>query len=208
MSDPLGAGAQAPGTGSETTRAVFCVVGLGNPGEEYRSTRHNIGFRVVDEVAARLKIDIRRPEFRALTAEGNIGRSMVLLMKPQTFMNASGRSAADALTSLGLSPERLLAVYDDLDLPVGRLRVRSDGGAGGHRGVASLIEHLGTTAFARVRVGIGRPPEGVAVVDYVLSPFDGGQAEDVARAVTRAADAVERIVLDGTTPAMQAFNGL
>jgi len=163
---------------------------------------------VVDEVAARLKIDIRRPEFRALTAEGNISRSMVLLMKPQTFMNASGRSAADALTSLGLSPERLIAVYDDLDLPVGRLRVRSDGGAGGHRGVASLIEHLGTGAFARVRVGIGRPPEGVAVVDFVLSAFDAAQADDVARAVTRAADAVERIVRDGTTPAMQAFNGL
>ena len=191
----------------ELPRGGFCVVGLGNPGEEYRFTRHNIGFQVVDAVAARWNVDIRRPEFRALTAEGNIGRSMVLLMKPQTFMNASGRSAADALTSLGLSPERLIAVYDDLDLPVGRLRVRSDGGAGGHRGVASMIEHVGTGAFARVRVGIGRPAQGSPVIDYVLSPFPADQEGEVARMVMRAADAVECIVAEGVTSAMQAFNG-
>jgi len=192
---------------SEPPREGFCVVGLGNPGEEYRSTRHNIGFQVVDAVAARWNVDIRRPEFRALTAEGNIGRSMVLLMKPQTFMNASGRAVADALTGLGLPPERLIAVYDDLDLPVGRLRVRSDGGAGGHRGVASMIDQLGTAAFPRVRVGIGRPPEGCAVIDYVLSPFDADQQDEVARVVIRAADAVECIIADGVTSAMQAFNG-
>jgi PTH1 family peptidyl-tRNA hydrolase len=129
-------------------------------------------------------------------------------MKPQTYMNASGRSAADALTSLGLLPERLIAVYDDLDLPLGRLRVRRGGGSGGHRGVASLVEQLGTADFARVRVGIGRPPEGVAVVEYVLSSFHADQAEDVARAVARAADAVECIVTEGPAAAMQAFNGL
>ena len=192
---------------AEAPREGFCVVGLGNPGEEYRTTRHNVGFRVVDVVAARWNVDIRRPEFRALTAEAMLGRSMVLLMKPQTFMNSSGRSVAEALTNLALPPERLIAIYDDLDLPVGRIRVRPDGGTGGHRGVASLTEHLGTNAFARVRLGIGRPPEGCAVIDYVLSPFAADDAVEMARVVSRAADAVECIVTDGIVAAMEAFNG-
>jgi len=192
---------------AEAPREGFCVVGLGNPGEEYRTTRHNVGFRVVDVVAARWNVDIRRPEFRALTAEAMLGRSMVLLMKPQTFMNSSGRSVAEALTNLALPPERLIAIYDDLDLPVGRIRVRPDGGTGGHRGVASLTEHLGTDAFARVRLGIGRPPEGCAVIDYVLSPFAADDAVEMARVVSRAADAVECIVTDGIVAAMEAFNG-
>lgn len=185
----------------------FCVVGLGNPGEGYRHTRHNVGFRVVDVLAARTGSDIRRPEYQALTARAMLGRSMVLMMKPQTFMNASGRAVAAALQDLGLPSGRLIAIYDDLDLPLGRLRVRPDGGAGGHRGVASLIETLGTTAFPRVRVGIGRPPEGCPVIDYVLSPFDPEEMEAAACAVTHAADAVQAIVNDGIVPAMEAFNG-
>lgn len=197
----------AEGKSPDAEGQGFCVVGLGNPGEEYRSTRHNIGFQVVDAVAARWNVDIRRTEFRALTAEGNIGRSMVLLMKPQTFMNASGRAVADALSTLGFSPGRVIAIYDDLDLPVGRLRVRGDGGAGGHRGVSSMIDQLGTAAFPRIRVGIGRPPEGTPVIEYVLSPFGADHADEVARTVVRAADAVECIVTDGVTAAMQTFNG-
>jgi PTH1 family peptidyl-tRNA hydrolase len=185
----------------------FCVVGLGNPGGEYERTRHNVGFQVLDRLAARKTIDIRRLEFEALTARAELGRSMVLLMKPQTFMNASGRSVAAALAELGLGPEFLIAVYDDLDLPVGRLRIRAEGGAGGHRGVASLIQHLGTTSFTRVRVGIGRPAEGATVLEHVLSPFSDAELPDVDLAVDRAADAVECIVADGVTRAMEAFNG-
>lgn len=132
---------------------------------------------------------------------------MVLMMKPQTFMNASGRAVAAALQDLGLEPARLIAIYDDLDLPLGRLRIRADGGAGGHRGVESLIEELGTTAFNRVRVGIGRPPEGCGVTEYVLSPFASGDLETAAEAVAQAADAVETIVSGGVIPAMEAFNG-
>ncbi|MFN2427359.1 MAG: aminoacyl-tRNA hydrolase [Candidatus Binatia bacterium] len=207
MIDPFGGGSAGRDLPRDSDGSGFCVVGLGNPGEEYRSTRHNVGFQIVDAVAARWNVDIRRMEFRALTAEGNIGRSMVLLMKPQTFMNASGRAVADALSTLGLPPERVLAIYDDLDLPVGRLRVRSGGGTGGHRGVASMIEHLGTGDFPRLRVGIGRPPEGTAVIDYVLSPFGPEQAEEAAGMILRAADAVECILREGVTPAMQAFNG-
>ncbi len=185
----------------------FCVAGLGNPGEGYSQTKHNIGFRVVDVLAARWGVDIRRTEFRALTAEGIFGRSMVLLMKPQTYMNASGRSVAPALAQHGVPPERCIAVYDDLDLDLGRLRVRPDGSAGGHRGVASLIDELGTPNFPRVRVGIGRPPAGSGVVEYVLSPFAAAEEEAVTGTIERAADAVECILERGVLPAMQAFNG-
>lgn len=191
---------------AETPRDGFCVIGLGNPGEEYTFTRHNVGFQVVDVVAARWNVDIRRPEFRALTAEAKLGRSMVLLMKPQTFMNASGRSAAEVVAQLGLSPAQFLVVYDDLDLPLGRLRVRPGGGAGGHRGIASLAQELGSTDFPRVRVGIGRPSEGCAVIDHVLSPFRADEAADLAGAVARAADAVECVLTDGLVPAMEKFN--
>ena len=190
----------------EAPRRRFCVVGLGNPGEEYRATRHNVGFEVADELAARWKTDIRRTEFRALTAEAKPGRSMVLLMKPQTFMNASGRSAAEALSFHGLAPVDLLAIYDDLDLPLGRTRVRPDGGAGGHRGVASLIEELGTTTFTRVRVGIGRPAEGRAVIDHVLTPFLPEEMDAARAGVVRAADAVESILESGIERAMETFN--
>lgn len=188
-------------------RVRSCVIGLGNPGEEYRLTRHNVGFHVVDVLAARIAVDIRRPEYRALTAEGVLGRSMVLLMKPQTYMNASGRSAAEALNDLGLSPDRLVVVYDDLDLPIGRLRIRASGGAGGHRGVASLLAEIGTGDFARVRVGVGRPRPGVPVVEHVLSPFEPDELEVVGPAVALAADAVEHIVNEGIRSAMDALNG-
>lgn len=188
-------------------RPDFCVVGLGNPGGEYERTRHNAGFQVLDRLAARKTIDIRRPEFEALTARAELGRSMVLLVKPQTFMNASGRSAAAALAELGLEPERMLVVYDDLDLPVGRLRLRSEGGAGGHRGVASLIQELGTTVFPRLRVGIGRPAEGSTVLEHVLQPFRADEEAAVDAAIDRAADAVEAVVRDGMIRAMEAFNG-
>lgn len=188
-------------------RPDFCVVGLGNPGGEYERTRHNAGFQVLDRLAARKTIDIRRPEFEALTARAELGRSMVLLVKPQTFMNASGRSAAAALAELGLEPERMLVVYDDLDLPVGRLRLRSEGGAGGHRGVASLLQELGTTVFPRLRVGIGRPAEGSTVLEHVLQPFRADEEAAVDAAIDRAADAVEAVVRDGMVRAMEAFNG-
>lgn len=185
----------------------FCVVGLGNPGGEYERTRHNVGFQTVDRLAAKAGIDIRRPEFEALTARAMLGRSMVLLVKPQTFMNASGRSAASALQGLGLDPRSLIAVYDDLDLPLGRLRIRADGGSGGHRGVASLIDALGTSAFVRVRVGIGRPPQPRTVLEHVLSPFSESEAIEADRAVDRAADAVLGIIRDGLSVAMGAFSG-
>ena len=187
-------------------QARFCVVGLGNPGEEYRRTRHNIGFHVVDALAAKTGCDIRRPEFEALTARAMLGRSMVLMMKPQTYMNASGRSVAAALEDLGLPAANLISMYDDLALPRGRIRLRPEGGAGGHRGMTSIIEHLGTGAFARVRVGIGRPPEGREVIEHVLAPFHDDEQELAIETTRWAAEAVEHIVTSGITPAMETFN--
>ncbi|HYB97602.1 MAG TPA: aminoacyl-tRNA hydrolase [Candidatus Limnocylindrales bacterium] len=190
----------------EADPAKLCVVGLGNPGEEYVGTRHNVGFEVVDVLAARFDTHIRRPEFGALTAVLSICRSEVFVMKPQTYMNRSGRSAAEALQALALRPDRLLAVYDDLDLPLGRLRIRQGGSTGGHRGVASLVAELGSEDFARLRVGIGRPPAGVATIDHVLSRFTAAESEAAARAVAMAADAIESIVRTGIRAAMEIFN--
>lgn len=206
MTEPAPGAAPGPIAGRPGPRVSFIIVGLGNPGGEYTATRHNIGFTVVDRVAARLRADIRRTEFRALTAEAMLGGSMVLLMKPQTFMNRSGSSAAAALESHGLPPERLLALYDDLDLPLGRLRIRAQGGAGGHRGVASLIEHLGTQAFPRLRIGVGRPPEGTEVIDHVLAPFSASEAAELENTIDRAASAIDCIVTNGLVEAMETFN--
>jgi PTH1 family peptidyl-tRNA hydrolase len=183
------------------------VAGLGNPGGQYEGTRHNVGFDTVDVLAARKGSDIRRREFLALTARVELGRSMVLLMKPQTFMNASGRAVAALLEDLGLTPGSLIAVHDDLDLDLGRIRVRPEGGSGGHRGIASIAEEIGTSAFVRVRVGIGRPPAGCEVIDHVLSPFTEDEKQAARDAIALAADAVETIVDRGVTAAMQAFNG-
>lgn len=185
---------------------AFCVVGLGNPGEPYTGTRHNVGFRVVDLLAGEKHTDIRRPRFWALTAEADFGRTKVFLMKPQTFMNRSGRSVAQAVRTLDIPAENVVVVYDDLDLPVGRLRVRAEGGPGGHRGVSSIVEDLGTTRFPRIRVGIGRPEGNLTVVEHVLSPYAPGEEEAAAEAERRAAEAVACAVELGVKTAMDRFN--
>ncbi len=184
----------------------YCIAGLGNPGERYNGSRHNLGFRVVDEIARERSTDIRRLEYQALTAGLTVGRSEVLLMKPQTYMNRSGESVAEALGTLALDAAGLVVVYDDLDLPVGRIRVRRGGGSGGHRGVASIIESTGESGFTRVRIGIGRPPVGVAVEDFVLQRFEDAEMDTVESAVSRAAQAVSVIGEDGVEPAMRIFN--
>ncbi|HYC56421.1 MAG TPA: aminoacyl-tRNA hydrolase [Candidatus Binatia bacterium] len=188
----------------EPTRV--CIVGLGNPGEEYVGTRHNVGFAVVDVLAARFDTHIRRPEFRALTAVLSICRSEVFVMKPQTYMNRSGCAAAEALTALDLRVEQLIAVYDDLDLPLGRLRIRQGGSSGGHRGVASLCAELGSDAFIRLRVGIGRPSAGVPTIQHVLAPFGADEAHAAQKAVDAAAAALQTIVCDGVRAAMETVN--
>jgi PTH1 family peptidyl-tRNA hydrolase len=185
---------------------MFCVVGLGNPGAKYTATRHNLGFRVADALAESSSTRIRRQEFQALTAVVEIGRSEVLLLKPQTYMNLCGRSVEAATTHLGIPPERLVVVYDEADLALGRIRVRHGGGTGGHLGVTSIVEETGSAGFVRVRLGIGRPPAGVELSDWVLAELGPAERGDIEELVARAADAVREVVVNGTEVAMRKFN--
>lgn len=182
------------------------VVGLGNPGPEYAETRHNAGFDVLVCLARRQGARWSRPlGVRGETARIRLGREVVLL-RPLTFMNVSGDAVRPVLRKLRLSPSEVVLVYDDMDLPAGRLRLRGGGGSGGHRGVASVIAALGTEAFPRVRLGIGRPPEGRDAADYVLSRLPAGERAAWNAVVERAADAVACICARGLDPAMQRFN--
>jgi peptidyl-tRNA hydrolase, PTH1 family len=185
---------------------MFCVVGLGNPGEKYRATRHNLGFRVADELAERCNTRIRRREFQALTAVARIGRSEVLLLKPQTYMNLCGRSVIAACGTLGIPPDRLIVAYDDADLGLGRLRVRSGGGTGGHLGVRSIVEETGAADFARVRLGVGRPPAAPDLASWVLEEPRGADALEIDALVERGAAAVWELIVNGVAAAMQKFN--
>jgi len=146
------------------------IAGLGNPGLQYAETRHNAGFLVVDCLAEELKLDFR-PKFQGLVAETTLEGEKVYLLKPQTFMNLSGRSIRELAQFYKLTPEDIMVVYDDMDLPLGRMRLRSSGSAGGHNGIKSTIAELGTENFWRLKIGIGRPPEGWDPARYVLSSF-------------------------------------
>jgi PTH1 family peptidyl-tRNA hydrolase len=183
------------------------IVGLGNPGGSYSRSRHNVGFRVVDELAERHGMRFSRREYKSQVADGRIGDEPVLLMKPQTYMNLSGDAVQRARRDLRLEPNEFLVVYDDLDLAVGRLRVGASGGAGGHHGVESIIEALGSKGFPRIRIGIGRPGSKDANVDYLLDSMTQEEAEALAGSVARAADAVEVALRDGVASAMSRFNG-
>ncbi|MCL6517700.1 aminoacyl-tRNA hydrolase [Alicyclobacillus sp.] len=184
------------------------IVGLGNPGAMYDRTRHNVGFWVVDELCRRFGVTSHRVKWRAQVADTVAGGEKVLLVKPQTYMNLSGESVREVMDfHRELDPGRdLIVVYDDMDLPPGHIRLREQGSAGGHNGVKSIIQHLGGERFARVRVGIGRPADGRAVVDHVLSPFSPGELESVQGAVTRAADAIEYALAHGFAAAMNRYN--
>lgn len=179
--------------GSQTGSPV--VVGLGNPGRSYSRTRHNIGFLVADELANRHGRGTWRKKKKAETASVSLGTTEVELVKPTTYMNNSGAALS------GRKADKVIAVHDDLDLDPGTVRVKIGGGAGGHNGLKSLIQHLGPD-FVRVRVGIGRPPEGVGVTPYVL----GKMESSVAEAAPTAADAVEEILQNGPEAAMNRFN--
>ncbi len=181
------------------------VAGLGNPGREYESTRHNVGFRVVDELARRWQIEVSRRSFSGYVGSGAIRGQQVLLLKPVTYMNRSGRSLREAVTFHKLSVPDVLVVTDDLALPLAKLRVRPKGSAGGHNGLASIIAELGSEEFARIRVGI-EWVEGRRMVSHVLSPFSPEEQREMRRAVIRAADAVECWLSEGIDMAMNRFN--
>lgn len=181
----------------------WVIVGLGNPGAEYSGTRHNVGFRVVDGLAVAHSIRLRR-ERQASAGAGAIGGSRAQLVKPLTYMNLSGKAVAPIVRRLSIPLERVLVVYDDMDLSTGRLRIRPHGGAGGHGGIKSLIESLQSQAFPRIRIGVGRPSE--EATEHVLGPFDATERPLIEEAVGRAVQAVEMVMAEGLDAAMNRFN--
>ncbi len=182
------------------------IVGLGNPGRAYAHTRHNVGFDVVDELARRMGIGFRRSwRFPADLAEGELSGERAVLAKPRTFMNRSGEAAGPLMRKKGLQPAEVVVVVDDVDLPVGRLRLRAAGSAGGHNGLKSLIAHMGSDRFPRVRVGIGRDPAG-ETTGHVLGRFAPEEQLAMREAIARAADAVAAALRDGWDRAMNEFN--
>ena len=183
------------------------IVGLGNPGAKYEKTRHNVGWRVIDELVHRHNLGSGRKERRAQTWDGAIGDERVKLVKPLTYMNRSGESARALMDYYDIASENLIVVHDDLDTPFGKLRLRKSGGHGGQKGLRSIIQHLGDNAFARVRFGIGRPPGKMQPVDFVLQRFKGGDAILADEVAVRAANAIEVWLSDGIEAAMSQFNG-
>jgi PTH1 family peptidyl-tRNA hydrolase len=182
------------------------IVGLGNPGEKYAATRHNVGFWVIDRLAERWQIPVRQNRWKGLAGSGLVMGERVVLLKPMTYMNLSGESVRPALDWLKCDIEDLAVVCDDLDLPPGTLRLRKKGSSGGHRGLQSLIDHLGTNEFKRVRIGIGHPAGRMPVVDYVLSPFTREERPSIEEAVERAAEAIHQWVVSDFDQAMNRFN--
>ena len=185
----------------------WLVAGLGNPGEKYEGTRHNAGFAVADELARRGGFAIQRVKFKALTAAAQLGGQGALVMKPTTYMNLSGEAVGEAARFYKLSPERVLVISDDVDLPLGKLRLRAAGSAGGHNGLKSVIQHLGTDRFPRLKVGVGgKPHPDYDLADWVLGKLQGEDKKLMDETVKRAADAVECFLKDGADKAMNRYN--
>jgi len=182
------------------------VAGLGNPGARYEETRHNLGFRVLDRLAERLLASPWRNTPTHHEASASLGGRALLLVRPTTYMNRSGEAVAPLLEGLGLGPGVLLVLHDDIDLPFGLLRIRPGGGHGGHNGIRSIIDCTGSADFARVKLGVGRPPDGVSAPDHVLAPFGAEEAKALPEFVERATEAALAVIEEGAARAMNRFN--
>lgn len=186
---------------------MWAVVGLGNPGRRYADNRHNVGFMFIKEIADAWGVSVKKARFRSKTAEARRDGESVLLALPQTFMNASGEAVGELVRGLRLEPERLIVVYDDIDLPLGEIRIRKDGGPGTHKGMASIVQDVGTTGFPRIRIGIRPGSESGDIVRFVLSPFRRDERAVLARALDEARDALEMIIAGRMDAAMNRYNG-
>ena len=187
-------------------RKTYLIVGLGNPGLEYARNRHNVGFHCLDRLARAHDLDIRRRKKRARVAKGTIAGQQVVLAMPQTFMNESGRAVGPLTRFFQVELERLLVIYDDLDLPPGTIRMRPGGGSGGHKGMRSIIQYLGSQEFARLRIGIGRPPGRMDPADYVLQDINGEEVDLFDESLDRAVAAIETWLREGVEEAMSRHN--
>ncbi len=192
---------------SKSVGVSWLAVFLGNPGPRYEGTRHNAGFMAGDALAKAKGAAINKVRFRALTATVDVGGEKLMLMKPQTYMNLSGEAVSQAVKFYKIPPEHVIVVSDEVSLPIGKLRVRTKGSAGGHNGLKSIIACLGTEEFPRIRIGVGAPPHpDYDMADWVLSTFRNQDAEDMAKAAARAAEAVECYIRSGPERAMNLYN--
>jgi PTH1 family peptidyl-tRNA hydrolase len=185
---------------------MYLIVGLGNPGMEYSHTRHNVGFDIIDLLAEKYNIKINRIKFKGSIGEGSISGEKVILLKPSTFMNLSGESVIEASNFYKIPKENIIVLYDDISLEVGRLRVRPEGSAGGHNGIKSIIQHLSSEVFPRVKVGVGQPKGDL--VRHVLGNFSKEEREVLNKVFQNAALAAVSIISDGITEAMNKYNGI
>lgn len=186
----------------------WLIVGLGNPGKEYERTRHNAGFRAIDLLANNLNCKIDRLKFQGLYCQTNYQGQKLFLLKPQTYMNLSGRSVLQLSAYFNIPPQRIIVLFDDISLPPGRLRIRGDGSAGGHNGIKSIISELGSQGFPRVKIGVGaKPHEQQDLADWVLSGFTASEEKDLSSALSRAADAALCIIDKSIAEAANRFNG-
>lgn len=183
------------------------IIGLGNPGNEFKGTRHNVGFETINKLSYDFNITMKlNRKFKANTGEGRIGATSVILMQPLTYMNLSGESAISILNFYKLTPQDIIVIYDDVNLPVGDIRVREKGSAGGQKGMISIISHLNTDEFDRIRIGVGSKPPSWSLSDYVLSKFLREEWEDMIKGITKAGDATELILKSGTKDVMNLYN--
>jgi PTH1 family peptidyl-tRNA hydrolase len=182
------------------------LIGLGNPGREYAQTRHNVGFIAIDELAHRHQITLDKEKFKGIFGTGTINGEKVVLLKPLTYMNLSGESVRPIMDYYNIDIEEIVVIYDDLDLPVGKIRLRTKGSAGGHNGMKSIIQHLGTQEFKRVRIGIDRPKNGMKVPDYVLGRFSTDEVASVVDSIKITADACEKWMSHSFVDVMNEFN--
>lgn len=183
---------------------MIMIVGLGNPGKEYVNTRHNAGFMAIDRISRISSTDVTTVKFKALIGKGVFEGKKVILVKPQTYMNSSGESVRPLVDYY--KPDKLIVLYDDITLDVGGIRVRKEGSAGGHNGIKSLIAHLGTTEFERVRIGIGEKPSKMDLADWVLGHFHKEDAENLDKALDDTMEALKLMIYDSTDEAMNRFN--